>query len=69
MTSSSIITTFALVTSNTTVSSVSSSTASMSTNETASEDLEKELNKVVIKAERLMLDLVAELEEIPEIVR
>ena len=69
MTSSSIITTFALVTSNTTVSSVSSSTATITTNETASEDLEKELNKVVIKAERLMLDLVAELEEIPEIVR
>jgi len=41
----------------------------MSSNETASEDLEKELNKVVTKAERLMLDLVAELEEIPEIVR
>lgn len=65
----SAITTFEIVTSNTTVSSVPSSTLSGVTNDTSAEDLEEELKAASTKAELLMLDLVAKLEEIPELVR
>ena len=66
----SAITTFEIVTSNTSVSSVPSSTLSgVAANDTSADDLEEELKAASTKAELLMLDLVAKLEEIPELVR
>jgi hypothetical protein len=66
----SAITTFGIVTSNTTVSSVPSSTLTgVTANDTSADDLEEELKAASTKAEVLMLDLVAKLEEIPELVR
>ena len=66
----SAITTFEIVTSNTTVSSVPSSTLTGgAANDTSADDLEEELKAASTKAELLMLDLVAKLEEIPELVR
>ena len=66
----SAITTFEVVASNTTVSSVPSSPLpGVAANDSSADDLEEELNAASTKAELLMLDLVAKLEEIPELVR
>ena len=67
---SAAITIFEMVTSNTTVSLAPLfTTTGIKSNETSSDDLEKELEAASTKAEILMLELVTVLEEIPEIVR